>query len=204
VRDGEWLDPPCPDDEETAAELVWSIRQELPEREVMAAREMPFEEAFSLKDDFRFTPWGERPRLSHACVLYRDECRDPAELCDMWVPEALVSPADLGGADSIEELDLTGRGGTRARPYRASEWVHVFEPRDRDRILLELDVGAAAISITREYRNLVGDVLGVEHRWVRIGSILQYVRNLPWERAVLRDFFPSEFHDWPEPWWPGP
>jgi hypothetical protein len=199
VTDGFFPAGPNPEDH-IAAELLWSVRAQLPEREVIASEAVPFEHAFSIQNDFRFTGWGTRPPLSHARVLYRDALREPAELRDVWVPRVLVSPEELGRADGIEDFDLARRHGPSARPHRVAEWVHFFEPYERDRILLELDPGRAAISITGVYRNLFEDVLGVEHRWVRVWSVLTFARNLLWERAACRDLHLSEVHPWPPPW----
>lgn len=191
---------PANPDDWCAAELLWSVRRELPEREIIASEATRFEDGFSPQNNFRFTGWGDRPLLSHARVLYRDALREPAELRDLWAPHVLIRPEDLARADGIEDRDLTRRGGLLARPHQVTEWVHCFEPYERDRIVLELDEGRPAISITGVYRDLVGDVLGVEHRWVRVWSVLTFARNLLWERAAHRDLLPTEDHPWPEPW----
>ncbi|MGH2656812.1 MAG: hypothetical protein ACRDIZ_08995 [Actinomycetota bacterium] len=103
-------------------------------------------------------------------------------------------------SDGIADLDLTRRGATLARAHRVTEWVHWFEPYERDRIVLELDEGRPAISITGVHRDLVGDVLGVEPRWVRVWSVLTFTRNLVWERAAHEDIVPPKPHPWPPPW----
>lgn len=199
---------PISDEEETAAELVWLARRTLPERDVIAAREIPFQKAArEHQEDFGSTPWGERPPISHARILYRDRDRDPVELLDRWAPAPLVPPEELIQLDDVLEL-LAQRGGPRARPYRANETVAVFEADGSERILLELDPGALAIVVYRWWRNLAGDNLVVDTLWFRIDTILSYERNLPWETGVLRRFFPREFPTLPGPdfedrcrWW---
>lgn len=145
---------------------------------------------------FQGSPWGKPGWLSHRRILYRDACRDPLQVVDWWGPEELVDAADAAGTHDVDMFDFIEDDiGHQLRPSRVIEWVELFEPAPRETALLELDSGAAAFSVTRRYLNVGGDPILLQHRWVRVGTVLRFDRNLLWERADARGWFPPGFPD---------
>lgn len=70
-------------DDELADRLLWSVKEDRPQREVLVARLKPCDyddSDLGFEHNERFvSDW-----LCHVRVLYRDECHEPAAIVETW------------------------------------------------------------------------------------------------------------------------
>ncbi len=175
---------PNPDDE-LVDELLWSVTEDRPQREVLIARleARDYERFIDLEfeQNVRFVAdW-----LCHVRVLYRDECHEPGEIVETWAPvgviplEVLVTPE---GDDTAGWLLKNRPDAQLARVY---EVVGVRKPSREVRIQMEiLDTDALIIGRGQTYLGDDGEVLLIQHSWLTTDHVLAYERNLLWEQEL--------------------
>lgn len=173
-------------DDELVWDFLWSVREELPDEEVLTVEEGDWKDSQGTYEAFfQKRQWDRPPRkFSHARIRYRDDFRNPSQLVDCWAPLALMPPEALSGdaPDALRWLEV--KYGTDGFPHHATESVRLHAPPEEARLLLGLNFGTEIFLLSRLYYNEWHEPLLLREVLLSTDHYLTYELNLEWERRV--------------------
>lgn len=175
-----------PDDDDLVWDLLWSVREGLPEKETLKVQEGNWTDLRGRYEElFQKSQWDRPPRkVSHARIRYRDELRNPSHLSDCWAPRALMPPEALSDDAPGALRWLEHRCGRDGLPHHATESVRLYVPPEDARLLLELNFGTEIFLLSRLYYNEWHEPLLLREVLLSTDHYLSYELNLEWERRV--------------------
>jgi len=183
VNAGTWPSDEDPE-EEFFDELIWSVMEERPARQLLTAEQVSIEHEHA-PDGFDENDRVDSSWLSHVRMLHRDECHEPARLIDRWMPAGFVPLGMLRDKDLGEILDWISENRSDSAPWRVSETIRIHRPFEDDRILMELlDTGEIVIAHAQHYYAKDDDLLLIDYSLLTTQHLLSYERNLEWERVL--------------------
>lgn len=175
-----------PDEDELVWDLLWSVREGLPEEEVLTVEGVDWTDSQGIYDAvFAKSQWDRPPRkFSHARIRYRDDFRNPSQSVDFWAPRALMPPKVLAG-DAPDALPwLEERCGRDGLPHHATESVRLYALDEAARLLLELNFGTEIFLLSRLYYSELHEPLLLREVLLSTDHYLTYELHLEWERRV--------------------
>lgn len=169
-------------DDELLSRLLWSVKEDRPQREVLVARlkQCDYDDSdLGFEHNERFVSrW-----LCHVRVLYRDECHEPAAIVETWGPLGLMPLEIFVTPEGDDPVGWLLKNRPDARLARIDEVVGVHRPSEDVRIQMEiLDTDTPVIARGQTYLADDGEVLLFQHSWLMTDHLLAYKRNLLWEK----------------------
>lgn len=155
MSDVTWADDDFPeqDPERIAWNLIWSVREDLADSELLLAEEVCWSNAHHVDVLFKEGPRAHPGRaFSHTRIRYRDKSHNPWQIVDSWAPSILMPLHVLSRGDAMDALVwLQENEGMEATPHHATESVTLRIPGEEERLLLELSGGIEVFLLSRLY-----------------------------------------------------
>lgn len=179
-------DFPEQDPERIAWNLIWSVREDLPDHELLLAEEVVWSNADHADALFKDNPRAQPVRsFSHTRIRHRDDCHNPWQIVDCWVPSVLMPLDALAGGEAIDALAwLEAHNGREASPHHATESVILRIPGEEERLLLELNLGIEVFLLSRVYFTEQHEPLLLRETFLTTDHYLDYNIHLEWERRI--------------------
>ncbi|MPZ15540.1 MAG: hypothetical protein GEU73_14160 [Chloroflexi bacterium] len=175
---------PDGDPEQIAWNLIWSVREDLPDSEVLRAEDVSWSNVPQVDALFKDRIQPVRS-FSHTRIRYRDECHNPCQIVDCWVPSILMPLDALRRGDALDALAWLEKSNSReAIPHHAAESVTLRIPGEEDRLLLELNLGIEVFLLSRLYYSEAHEPLMLRETLLTTDHYLDYNIHLEWERRI--------------------
>ncbi len=174
-------------DDELFEELIWSVMEERPEREVLVCEQfhhLDDEHDIGLGLQFMNNYRIDATWFAHVRLLYRDENHQPAQIHDLWAPASAIPLDVLRDRHPHEVVDWFADQGQHLEPWRATESVLVRPPSEDDRLLLHLDRDVPVLRCGSHYVTRDDELLLVHASLLTTDRLLLYERHIPWERGL--------------------
>jgi hypothetical protein len=172
-------------DDELFEELVWSVMEERPEREVLVCEQFHhLDDEHEIGLQFKNNYSIDATWFAHVRLLYRDENHQPSQLNDLWTPASAIPLDVLRDCHPGEVVDWFATQGQGFEPWRATESVFVRPPSEDDRLLLHLDRNAPVLRCCSHYFTRDDELLLVHASLLTTDHLLGYQRHIPWEREL--------------------
>ena len=179
-----WPEGEDPDEDELVDDLLWSVKEDRPSREVLLARMEP-PDPDDIGREFERNERFVSNWLCHVRVLHRDEFHEPATIVDIWAPPQVIPLEVLVTADGDNPIWWLPKSNHDVRPTRLNEYLFVHPPREEVRIQMEILDAEVPVIGRRQYCHADdGELLFVRHSWLTIDHQLIYLRNIPWEQGL--------------------
>lgn len=165
-------------------------------RQVVAARHIPLD-ILAHFDAMKFVgnAWIDEEgsnQVSYARIVVLDPRGRAVEVRESMAPELLIDSEQLSECDDERIFEFCGRWCGRAGvAYRAWEAVWFSYPSERDRITLGMQPRERAVLIHREFRSVNDELLLLQDVTKSPDAMLDYHRNLGWERSFRPHLGPS-------------
>lgn len=169
------------DEEQQAEELLSSIRESKPRREVLIAEKTRHLKVDPNDPAMIFPGPGRKMNMAHAVVLYRSPEGLPLHIVDSWAPLDLIPVTTLADRDLHDLIPWLVRN-RRTNPRRAREQVFVMRaPTKEESEQLEVFPDEPVIHVGRWLFDGNDTLLLVQRHVLRRGGLLIYERDLEFE-----------------------